>query len=550
MTSPAATPADPAAPEKTIEMPPTLAIIAVVLLAAAILAQLLTPGAYERREITIKKSGIQWTAHTVAEGETLDAIIEQYGGKASIVGEISDSDPAAGKPTPVTTLSAGQIIHIPRHPTDTRKVVVPGTYKPSERPKQTAWERTAAFCSGLCQAPFKGFVAKAEIIAFILLIGAAFGVVLATGAIDAALHATVEKLGNAGLGWIAIPVCMFTFSLCGATFGMAEEVIPFVMITIPLAFKLGYDSYVGISVSFVAAGLGFATGFFNPFTVQIAQGIAELEPLSGWQFRVGLWIAVTLVGIAYVMPYAAKVRRNPELSPAFESDKLLRARFATPAGQVPRLTLPNIGVLLVLLAVMVATSWGVIVYHWYLGELTGFFLAGGILSGVVAGLPIGKAVNAFLKGAADLVPAAIVVAFSAGIVQVLNDAQVMDTILHSIASPLEGTHTIIGAWLMFLFQSLMNLLVNSGSGQAAMTMPLMAPLSDLMGVSRQTAVLAYQFGNGFADMILPTSAVTMSVLGIARIPWERWIVWAAPLQLLLAIFGCIALAIAVLMGYS
>lgn len=532
-------------------MPPTLAILAVVLMVAALIAQFLTPGEFERRDVSIKKLGTEWVAHIVRDGETLESIAVAEGSDPETLGMPSTVLPGEDvEPVPVTALVVGETVYVPRHPTETRRVVVPGTY-PTLLPRdKSITDRVYHVLGSVFTAPHRGFLDKAGIIAFILIIGASFGIILATGAIDAVLHATVEKIGAAGLGWVAIPITMFVFSLCGATFGMSEEVIPFVMITIPMAFKLGYDSYTGISMSFVAAGLGFATGFFNPFTVQIAQGIAEVEVLSGWQYRVVLWIVATSIGVAYVMPYAVRVRKDPTLSPAYESDKELRARFSSATGEASGLTMRSVGVLLVLVATIVITSWGVIAYHWYLDELSGFFLAAGVLSAFVAGMPVGKAVEAFGKGASDLVGAALVVAFSAGIVQVLNDAHVMDTVLNFIASSMQGTHTVVGACLMYFFQTLMNVIVISGSGQAAMTMPIMAPLSDLIGVERQVAVLAFQFGDGFGNMILPTSAVTMSVLGIARIPWERWAWWILPLEIILTVFGCIALAIAVLTGYS
>lgn len=531
----------------TIKTPPTLGLMGMIILAAAVAAQFLPPGSFDREDKVIRAAGSSEVVHVVAEGESLGDVIAASGNRFTTAADVID--PGTGNP--VAEVSAGQevVLRVPK--TSTREVVVPGTYTPGARERAggpVAW--AGSFLGSIFSAPIQGFRDKASIIAFILLIGGAFGILIATGAIDAALRAAVGKLEASHLGWAAIPACMVLFSFGGAVFGMSEEVIPFVMITIPLALRLGYDSITGLCMSFVGAGLGFAGAFMNPFTVQIAQGIADIQPISGWQFRVVAWVLITAIGIAYTMRWAAKVKRTPTASPVYESDQRLAHKFEAEGRVETRFGARDAGVLVTLAAGLVLIVWGVTKHAWYMTELSAVFVAIGVVGGAVGGLGLGRAVDAFVKGAGDLVGAALIVAFAAGVVVVLGDANVLDTILHAIAGVVGQTGPEVGACLMFVFQTLLNFFVPSGSGQAAMTMPLMAPLSDLIGVTRQTAVLAYQFGDGFGNMIIPTSAVTMSVLGIAEIPWTKWAKWLLPLEVILFVFGFAALVLAVSIGYA
>lgn len=532
--------------EKGIRMPPTLAILAVILLVAAILAQVLPPGSFQREQKTLRKAGVVLKEYVVQPGDTLESITSTQGDDATAARGLLDRD---GK-VRLTAVVEGTTIQIPVHPTGTREIVVPGSFQfQDRRTYDGTGDRLFSFLGGLFMAPIRGFQDKADVIAFILLIGGAFGIVLGTGSIDILLRYAVERLARLGATALIIPVLMILFSLGGATFGMSEEVIPFVMITIPLAIRLGYDTITGLCMSFVAAGLGFAGAFFNPFTVQIAQAISDLPLASGAKYRVVVWMSITAIGIVYTMWWAAKVKRNPTVSPTYENDRQLLSTHQE-SHQGTRINASDIGVLLTLAGSIILIMWGVVYKGWYIEELSAVLLGAGVLSAIVARMSLTRAAELFARGAADLSGAALVVAFAAGILIVMKEGAVLDTILYWIAGALEGTHPIAGSSLMFIFQSGLNFFVPSGSGQAAMTMPIMAPLSDLMGISRQTAVLAFQFGDGFGNMIIPTSAVTMSVLGIAKIPWIKWAKWILPLELILLVAGCIFLAIAVMIGYQ
>lgn len=531
-----------------ITMPPTLVILAMILLLAAIAAQVVPPGSYQRTQKVIRKSGETTVEYTVKAGDTMESVAAAVGDDSTHVGEIIDKETEHSP----TVLRAGMVLLVPVHKTESRTVVVPGSFAVTEREKFDSGVDLVVHVVGqVLMAPIRGFVNKAEIIGFILLIGGVFGMILSTGAVDLALRYAVGALSRNGADFLLIPVTMILFSAGGAIFGMSEEVIPFVMITIPLALRLGYDSITGLCMSFVAAGLGFAGAFFNPFTVQIAQGISELPPVSGLQLRLVVWVAVTALGVVYTMTWAARVKKNPAKSPTFENDRKLLAKFSAADGEHEvKLDTRHGLVLATLLGSVVLIIWGVVEKGWYINELCGVFMAAGVLSAAFGGIGLQKAAATFVRGAADLCGAALIVSFSAGILIVMQDGQILDTILNSIAGALAHAHPVTGACLMFTFQTALNFFVPSGSGQAAMTMPIMAPLADAMGISRQTAVLAFQFGDGFGNMIIPTSAVTMSVLGIAEIPWEKWAKWILPLEILLFIVGCVFLGIAVMTGYS
>lgn len=531
-----------------LKVPPTLAIIGTILFLSALLARLLPAGEFTREQRTVERQGKQRVEVVVRAGDTPESLARTG---AALPGDPATLIDPATHAAPMLPLVAGTRLSLEIPNTWTRTVVVPDSYQSVARETgRGALMSVVSFFSSLMLAPIEAFVLRADIIAFVLLIGGAFALIMATGSIDALLYSTVRAFAATQRGWLMIPICMVLFSACGAMFGMSEEVIPFVMITIPLALRLGYDSITGLCMSFVAAGLGFAGALMNPFTIGIAQGIAELPIYSGMGFRFIVWALVTALGVVYVMLYARRVLARPESSLAFETDKALRAKFATEKIPEHRLGTREVLVLVLLGTVVVLAAYGVHVWDWYINEMAALFLACGILSAAIGRLGVARSCETFVAGARDLVGAALVIAVGRAILVVFEDAKSLDTLLNLISGLLSGTHAIVGAWLMFLFQTFLNFFVNSGSAQASISMPLIAPLSDLIGISRQTAVLAFQFGNGFMDMMIPTSAVTMTVLGIANLPYGRWIKWVLPLQGMLLVYGAIMLAIAVLIGWQ
>ncbi|EAW33699.1 YfcC family protein [Lyngbya sp. PCC 8106] len=421
-----------------------------------------------------------------------------------------------------------------------RILVVPGSYQVVESSPQSIFS--------FFIAPIKGFVSAAEVIAFIFFVGGAFGLVNATGSIDAGLEKLVHlTIRNPAYKWLIIPILILAFSFCGASFGMSEEVLVFVLITIPLAQALGYDKITGVAIPFVGAGVGFAGAFLNPFTVGVAQGIAQVPLFSGIRYRLLVWAVFSVMAIAYILWYIYRqdVNRENSLLYSLETTKISEAKVR----EYP-LTVNRIIVLILFLLTIFTLAWGVTTQGWYITEIAGLFLGLGIFSSLIGGLSLSQTTNAFVEGAKEMMMACLIVGFCKGILIVATEGKIIDTILFQITQIVESLPAVISVQAMFWFQAILNFFVPSGSGQAALTMPIMAPLSDLLGISRQTAVLAFQMGDGLNNLIIPTSGVTMGVLSIAKIPYEIWLRWIMPLMVSLFLGAMFFLFIAVQIGWS
>lgn len=400
-------------------------------------------------------------------------------------------------------------------------------------------------------APIEGFIEGAEIIGFVLIVGGAFGVLRRTGAVDAGIKTVAEahrnsKTVRAGL----IPILMTIFSLGGAVFGMAEETIPFIFIFVPLALELNYDTITGVAIPYVGAGAGFAGAFLNPFTIGVAQGIAGVPLFSGVEYRLVVWVLITATAISFVSWHAARVRRDPSKSPTRELDATLRAKSDKKEKKATELTKRHKWALLVFALGMVVLTYGVLRHGWFIVEICGVFVALTLVVAVVGGLSVDESVDSFLEGAKDLIATGIVIALAKGALVIARDGGVIDTILHYLAGALDGLHPILASQAMIFTESIVNLFVPSGSGQAALTMPVMAPLGDLLEVPRQIVVLAFQFGDGFTNLIIPTSAVTMGVLTAANVPWEKWARWILPLEAIFFLLGVLLMIPPFLFGWG
>lgn len=475
-----------------------------------------------------------------------------------------------------------------------REVVVSGSFHFVDAAPQT-WQ--------IFSSLFNGFCDKADIIIFILMVGGAFWILNSTHAIDVGVMAFLRwvqrltrfKMVKAlGVNNIIITFVMILFSIFGAVFGMSEETMAFVVIFIPLAISMGYDSIVGVCMCYVAAHIGFAGAMLNPFTIGIAQGIAELPIFSGLEYRLLCWVVLTIIGIVFVLLYARRVRLHPEKSPVYSIDEYWRSRvneqvsnpvkYHTPVSAwvvyallgvvmlflavtmpVTTIAVGNAATSIVLLPVLAGlfllTGFitlrksvhffiidlllfticflvvGVLGYGWYIMEISALFLAMGIAAGVAYGRGANDIAKMFLDGCKDILSAALVVGLASGIIFILRDGCVIDTILYGLTRSLSSTQEVASVGVMYLFQTALNIIMPSGSAKAALTMPIMAQFADLIEVSRQTTVLAFQFGDGFTNMITPTSGVLIGVLGIARIPYATWFKWAWKFIAMLIIVG-------------
>lgn len=400
-------------------------------------------------------------------------------------------------------------------------------------------------------APVKGFIQAAQVIAFLFVIGGAFMIVEKTGTVAVGvqyLGATFAEKPH--LQRFFIPVTMTMFSLGGSIFGMGEETLPFVPIFVAFALALGYDSIVGTAIPFLGAAAGFAGSTFNPFTVGIAQSIAELPLYSGLEYRLLIWVISTAAMITFVMLHAARVKRDPTASPVYELDRQRKHEFhLNNIGRI-RIELRHKLVLGMLGATIVVLVYGIMQYQWFIIEIAALFLGMGILVGLLGRLSLDDMTEAFKQGARDMMGVALIIACARAILVIATDGKVLDVMLHAFSDVIAQLHPIAASQVMFIVQGVINFFVHSGSGQAALTMPIMAPLADAVGITRQTAVLAFQFGEGWINPILPTSAITMGVLGLAGISWQTWFKWMLPAQIFFFVLALVLLVPPHLFGYE
>jgi len=378
---------------------------------------------------------------------------------------------------------------------------------------------------------------------------------------------------------------------------MSEETIAFVVIFVPLAISMGYDSIVGVSLCFLGAGLGFAGALLNPFTIGIAQGLAGIQLFSGIEYRLFIWLVINFIGIAYVIRYAKKIKKDPTLSPVYNEDEYWRKKsteevsnghekpgihawsvFAIISGVLVACSflfpitnmavgsstfsapiIPVVTVAWILFGVMALRHSvqlfivnilmftilflvvGVMGYGWYIMEIATLFLVMGLTSGISIGKSANQLAKLFIEGAKDIMSAAMVVGLASAIVVVLEQGKIIDSLLNYAALSMDGYGKLTSLLIMYVFYTLLNMIIASGSAKAALTIPLMSQFSDLLGISRQATVTVYQVGGGLTNLASPTSGVMVGVLSIARIPYNKWLRWFLPLLLILIVVGFLLL---------
>jgi len=394
----------------------------------------------------------------------------------------------------------------------------------------------------------KGFSAAHEIIFFVFIIGGAFAVLRASGAVDAALGSLLRRLGNRPF-WL-VTGGILVFALGSSTIGMAEEYLPFVPVLIVLAHALGYDAIVAVGIMAVGYSIGYGVAALNPFTLMIAQDVAGLEPASGLWYRLALFCVFLPIGIHHVWSYAKKVGDDPGASLLADIETQPEPSSGHPGAGHPDMTATHRWVLGVVAGTLLVLVYGLSRWHWYLVEMGALFVGLAIVLAFVARMSPDRTATEFGKGAAELTTTALMIGVARGIQVVLDEGGVVDTIVHGISLPLQELPGALSAVGMFFVQSVANFFIPSGSGQAYVTMPIMAPLADLVGVTRQVAVLAYQFGDGFTNILVPTNAVIVGILAMAAVPFDRWFRFIIPFMIKMWIVGSIALALAVLIGYA
>ena len=382
------------------------------------------------------------------------------------------------------------------------------------------------------------------IVFFVLIVGGVLAVIRKTGALDAFLGWALRRFGHrVGL---LIFACMLVFGAASSTFGMSEEYIALAVVLMSLCVALRLDAITAVGMMLAGAGIGYGAATLNPFTVMVAQDVAGVAPGSGLWLRAAIFTPLLLIGFHHVFSYARRVRNDPTASLVHD---IPEAQAPAPPAY-PSLSRTHVGVLLAMVAALALLVVGIIFWGWYLVELSALFFGLGIAAAVIGRLGADETAKIFGQGAAELSMTALLIGFARGIALVLEDGQVLHTVVHGLSVPLSLVGAEVAAVGMLGIQSVLNFFIPSGSGQAFVTMPLMAPIGDLVGVSPQVAVLAYQFGDGFMNMIVPTNAVLMGILGIAGIPYGRWLRFIAPLVLKLLAVAAVILVAAVWLDYQ
>ncbi len=418
-----------------------------------------------------------------------------------------------------------------------REVVVPESYAPVEqRVSLRVWHALTAIP--------RGFEDAQDVIFFVFIVGGAFGVFRATGAADALIGSVLRHMGSRPTALIVAGIALFMVG--SSTIGMAEEYLPFVPVLMTLCIALGYDAVTAVAIMTVGYAIGYGAAVINPFTVIIAQNVAGVEPSSGIGFRLILSVVFLVVGVHHVLRYANKVKADPATSLVADIEPDASTTEVHEVKMEPR----HVGALVAIIATIGLLVWGIKVHGWYMEAMGAIFLGLTILLGALGGLGLDGTAKKFCSGAAEFTSMALLIGFARTIKTVLDDGQIIDTIIHGISGPLQSAGAYVSAVGMYFVQSACNLFIPSGSGQAYVTMPIMAPLADLSGVSRQVAVLAYQFGDGFTNILVPTNAVLIGILAMAKIPYERWLRFILPFMIKVWIVGSLALVVAVATGYQ
>lgn len=418
-------------------------------------------------------------------------------------------------------------------------VIIPNSYE--------AIEQTPVSPIGVFTAIQEGMIGGAGLIFLVLIIGGTFAVIESTGAINTVILKTIDKTRNRE--WLLIVMVALLFSVFGGLGIIVNAVIAFIPIGIILARAMKMDAIVGVSIIYLGAYSGFAVGFLDPSTTGFAQTIAELPLFSGLGYRLLIYATVVTATILYILWYANRIKKDPQKS-ILRDNPFPRDEKNSMEDASTELTLVHKWVLGVLVIGIAAYVYGVFQLEWAINEMAGVFIVIAILTSLISKMGANEMVAEFMNGCKSVVYGALIIGMARSIVVVMENGMVLDTIVQGMATVLEPFSSVMGAVAMFVGNGLFNLIVTSGSGQAAIVMPIMTPLADLMDVPRQVAVQAYSLGDGFTNIITPLSGVLMATLAIAGVPWSKWIKFAIPLMLIWYVIGTIYIVVGVLIDWG
>jgi uncharacterized ion transporter superfamily protein YfcC len=417
------------------------------------------------------------------------------------------------------------------------RVIDPNSYHAVDRSPVNPWQMMLAVPTGMAQA--------ASIIFFIFIVGGSFNIIQATGAVENGIRVTAKAMANREV--LLIFVIVVLFAIGGTTFGMAEEALVFIPMLVMLTMALGYDSLTGLALALAGPCAGFTGAFMNPFTLGVAQGIVGLPMFSGMNYRIIIFCITTLTVFGFIYWYARRVKKNPQISKVYADDQ---KRERVNLEDSKKFTLQQKILLIVMLLTFVLLIYGVKVWGWYIDELAALFLCMGIVCGFIGGMNPSKVAVAFIEGATALTLGALVVGVARAILVVLQAGNILHTIVHSMGAFVQGLPPALSAIGMYIVQLIVSVIIPSGSGMAMVSMPIMGPLATVLGMTQQTAVLVYQFADGFTNIIIPTSGYLLAGVALAKIPYEKWVRWYWPLFLILMLEGAVFIVVAQLINFG
>ncbi|MBQ4649943.1 MAG: YfcC family protein [Firmicutes bacterium] len=407
----------------------------------------------------------------------------------------------------------------------------------------------------LFQAPYWGLMEVIDIIALVFIVGGAVGVIIESGAIHAGINKIAQKTG--GKGDAVFVILMLAFGAASTFLGLAEEFIVFVPLLTSIAISLGYDKITAVAV--ILLGVYGAGGFalFGPYNTMIAQKVAEVELLSGMGLRAIGCLGCVAISIHHVLRYGKKIKNDPTASLLYDkNDKSLKLDEDKVKKDIIdlsqyELTPKRKATLFVLIVGLIIMAIGVLKWAWWFEHMSALFLVMAIICGLINfNLSFDKVVNCFVENAAGMATVAILLALSRSIVYIITEGQIIDTIIYAISIPLSHLSGVLAAWGIYISQLVVNFFIPSSSGQAMVVMPILTPLADLIGVSRQVAVHAFTAGDYFGNMIIPTHPTTLACLAIAGIPYNKWFKYVLPCFLKWSAWVLVVLAIGVMTNWA
>ncbi len=422
----------------------------------------------------------------------------------------------------------------------TRQIVDPNSFHYTEKEYLNPFSFFTMITDGMTGAALVGFS--------IIIIGGSWQVIHATGAISNGISRIGRRVKGKEL--LIFPILMAVFAFIAAIIGGSELQIVYLPAIMPLMLALGFDVMAAMACVSISAVTAFAVSVTNPFTVGIGHQIAGIPLYSGAWYRLILQFVFFIPAVWYVVRYAKKVKANPQLSPVYEESRAMAAELEKdePAAAGPAKSHKWMALVLVLLLGLMI--FGILKWGWYMNEINAIFIIAAIACAAIGRLDLNEACNAFGRGASSVVVAALVCGLSRGIAIILESGGIIDVIIHGLANVVGAMPEALALVAMFIVQSLFNFLVNSGSGQFLISMPILSPLGDIAGLSQNAVVLASQMGDGFSNLLFPTSGVLLALLGYARIPYQKWVKFILPYMGIITLLGCLALVVAQLIGFA